>query len=95
LNFCGTNANDFISNRNSNPPFGREENGKAKRTPFRYNNFGFTVMSDICSDLRRWSCHRQAHAHTSSFQKSNADRRYPVLSGNTVPDLNMRSGFPV
>src|SRR5205085_5171059 len=28
------NANDFISNRNSNPPFGREANGKAKRTPF-------------------------------------------------------------
>jgi len=41
------NANDFISNRNSNPPFGRESNGKAKRTPFRYNNFGFTVGGPI------------------------------------------------
>ena len=27
------NANDFISNRNSNPPFGRDSNGKAKRAP--------------------------------------------------------------
>ena len=32
------NANDFISNRSTNPPFGRESNGKAKRAPFRYNN---------------------------------------------------------
>src|ERR1041385_3151675 len=37
------NANDFISNRSTsvlNPPFGRDSNGKAKRAPFRYNNFG-------------------------------------------------------
>src|SRR3989442_14411059 len=41
------NANDFISNRNSNPPFGRESNGKAKRPPFRYNNFGGTFSGPI------------------------------------------------
>src|SRR5215470_13192039 len=41
------NANDFISNRNSNPPFGRDSNGKAKRAPFRYNNFGFTIGGPI------------------------------------------------
>ena len=37
------NANDFLSNSATNPPFGRESNGKARRAPFRYNNYGFTV----------------------------------------------------
>src|SRR5260370_8698484 len=32
------NANDFISNRNSNPAFGSETNAKAKHAPFRYTN---------------------------------------------------------
>src|SRR5215467_10959011 len=41
------NANDFISNRNSNPPFGRDSNGKAKRAPFRYNNFGGTFSGPV------------------------------------------------
>ena len=31
------NANDFITNSLVNPPFGRDSNGKAKRSPFRYN----------------------------------------------------------
>src|SRR4051812_44581943 len=38
------NANDFISNRiTTNPPFGRESNGKVRRAPFRYNDYGFTL----------------------------------------------------
>src|SRR5215218_15936 len=41
------NANDFISNRNPNPPFGRDSNGKAKRAPFRYNDYGFTVGGPV------------------------------------------------
>src|SRR6266404_1414242 len=41
------NANDFISNRISNPAFGRESNGKAKRAPFRYNNYGFTFGGPV------------------------------------------------
>src|SRR5215470_17179229 len=41
------NANDFISNRSTNPPFGRESNGKAKRAPFRYTDYGFTVSGPV------------------------------------------------
>src|SRR3989440_4129665 len=41
------NANDFIANRNPSPPFGRDSNGKAKRAPFRYNNYGFTVGGPV------------------------------------------------
>src|SRR6185369_11859590 len=39
------NANNYLTNRNA--PIGRDENGKAKRTPFRYNNYGFTVGGPI------------------------------------------------
>ncbi len=41
------NANDFITNRNPNPPFGRDSSGKAKRAPFRYNDFGGTVGGPV------------------------------------------------
>jgi len=93
------NANDFISNRNSNPPFGRESNGKAKRTPFRYNNFGFTVGGPIY--LPRFGEGGRATTKVSRTyfffsEEQRKDRRYPVLSGNTVPDANMRLGiFPI
>ncbi|HEX3083171.1 MAG TPA: TonB-dependent receptor, partial [Pyrinomonadaceae bacterium] len=93
------NANDFISNRNSNPPFGREANGKAKRTPFRYNNYGFTVGGPIY--LPRFgeggrSTTKVSRTYFFFSEEQRKDRRYPVLSGNTVPDLNMRSGvFPI
>ena len=84
------NANDFISNRNSNPPFGRESNGKAKRSPFRYNDFGFTVGGPVYL----WKRIPKTYFFFSEEQRK--DRRYPTLSGNTVPDANMRVGvFPI
>src|ERR1043165_1432867 len=93
------NANDFISNRNSNPPFGRESNGKAKRTPFRYNNYGFTVGGPIYLPRfgeggRATTKVKRTYFFFSEEQRK--DRRYPVLTGNTVPDANMRVGvFPI
>src|SRR3989440_199401 len=92
------NANDFISNRNSNPPFGRESNCKAKRAPFRYNNYGFTVGGRIF--LPRFgeggkAVHKLARTYFFFSEEQRKDRRYPTLSG-TVPDLNMRQGiFPM
>src|SRR2546421_498 len=92
------NANDFISNRNSNPPFGRESNGKAKRAPFRYNDYGFTVGGPIY--LLRFgeggkAVHKLARTYFFFSEEQRKDRRYPTLSG-TVPDLNMRQGiFPM
>ncbi len=41
------NANDFLTNASTNPPFGRESNGKAKRAPFRYHNFGGTIGGPV------------------------------------------------
>ena len=83
------NANDFISNRNSNPPFGRDSNGKAKRSPFRYNDYGFTVGGPVYL----WKKIPKTYFFFSEEQRK--DRRYPTLS-STVPDANMRSGiFPV
>ena len=35
------NANSFLTNRNF--PLGRDADGRAKRVPFRYNNFGGTI----------------------------------------------------
>jgi hypothetical protein len=83
------NANDFISNRISSPAFGRETNGKAKRAPFRYNNYGFTVGGPVYL----WKKIPRTYFFFSEEQRK--DRRYPTLSG-TVPDLNMRQGiFPM
>src|SRR5262249_43731627 len=41
------NANDFLTNGLANPQFGRDSEGKAKRAPFRYNNFGWTLGGPI------------------------------------------------
>ncbi|MEP6570625.1 MAG: carboxypeptidase regulatory-like domain-containing protein [Acidobacteriota bacterium] len=93
------NANDFLSNTATNPALGREANGKAKRTPFRYNNYGFTIggpvyvpnfgigNGDMFNRLKR----------TFFFfsEEQRKDHRFPLLS-STVPDLNMRQGiFPI
>jgi hypothetical protein len=83
------NANDFLSNTISNPAFGRESNGKAKRAPFRYNNFGGTVGGPIYLPKKI----NRAFFFFSEEQRR--DIRYPTLS-STVPDANMRQGiFPI
>lgn len=99
------NANDFISNRftptasTPNPPFGREPNGDAKRAPFRYNNYGFTVGGPVYL-LRFGEGGKIAKKIPRTYfffsEEQRKDRRYPTLSSNTVPDLNMRNGvFPI
>jgi len=93
------NANDFISNRNSNPPFGREDNGKAKRAPFRYNNYGFTVGGPVY--VPRFgeggsAVKKLARTYFFFSEEDRKDRRYPTLTGNTVPETSMRNGiFPI
>lgn len=92
------NANDFISNRATNPAFGRESNGKARRAPFRYNNFGGTLSGPVI--LPRFgeggsAIKRLKRTFFFFSEEQRKDRRYPTLSG-TVPDLNMRRGiFPM
>lgn len=92
------NANDFLSNSVTNPAFGRDDNGKAKRTPFRYNNFGGTISGPVY--LPRFgeggaSVYRLPRTFFFFSEEQRRDIRYPLLS-STVPDLNMRQGiFPM
>lgn len=92
------NANDFISNRAINPAFGRESNGKAKRAPFRYNNFGGTFSGPVMIPLFGEGGDAFKKLERTFFffsEEQRKDRRYPTLSGS-VPDLNMRRGiFPM
>src|SRR6476660_8130757 len=41
------NANNFLINSSTRPPFGRDSSGKAKRPPCRYNNYGFTFSGPL------------------------------------------------
>jgi hypothetical protein len=93
------NANDFISNRSTAPAFGRESNGKAKRAPFRYNDYGFTVGGPVYvphfGEGTRGAAKRVRGTYFFFSEEQRKDRRYPTLAG-TVPDLNMRQGiFPI
>jgi len=95
------NANDFISNRSTAPPFGRESNGKAKRAPFRYNDYGFTIGGPVYFlKFGEGTGSPFAKAPRTYFffsEEQRKDRRYPLLTAPAgVPDLNMRQGiFPM
>jgi hypothetical protein len=93
------NANDFLSNTSTNPALGREPNGKAKRTPFRYNNYGFTFGGPVYIPNFGIGNGSMFTRLTKTFfffsEEQRKDHRYPLLS-STVPDLNMRQGiFPI
>jgi hypothetical protein len=93
------NANDFLVNASTTPPFGRDSNGKAKRGPFRYNDFGFTVGGPVYFP-------NFGEGNGSAFTKlkrtffffseeQRRDIRYPTLT-STVPDANLQKGiFPI
>ncbi len=92
------NANDFLSNTVTSPFFGRESNGKAKRAPFRYNNFGGTIGGPVY--LPRFgeggkAVYKPARTYFFFSEEQRKDRRYPALSA-TVPTAGMRNGiFPI
>jgi hypothetical protein len=91
------NANEFLLNQTA--PLGLDENGKAKRPPFRYNNFGGTIGGPIY--LPRFgegsgsALVKVPRTYFFFSEEQRKDRRYPTLS-STVPDANMRQGiFPI
>lgn len=95
------NANTFLANAVTNPPLGRESNGKAKRSPFRYNNYGFTVGGPIYflklgeRDPNDGWFGKVPRTYFFFSEEQRKDRRFPSLS-STVPDANLRNGiFPV
>jgi hypothetical protein len=95
------NANTFFTNASINPPFGRDDNGKAKRAPFRYNNYGFTIGGPIYflgfgeagPDNGWFRKYDKTYFFFSEEQRK--DRRFPTLV-STVPTNAVKQGtFPV
>lgn len=96
------NANSFLNNSQTTPQFGRDENGNAKRPPFRYNNFGWTLGGPIYflrfgeadsgdSFFKRWD--KTFFFFSQEFRK---DNRFAAANSVTVPDANLKAGiFPI
>lgn len=92
------NANDFLSNQSA--PVGLTPDGKAKRRPFRYNNYGFTVGGPIYvpnfGEGNGGGVFRKLKRTFFFFsEEQRRDLRYPSFL-TTVPDANLRQGiFPI
>jgi hypothetical protein len=91
------NANDFLSNQTA--PVGRTAEGKAKRRPFRYNNFGFTLGGPIYVPNFNIGDSGIVRKLSRTFfffsEEQRRDLRYPTLT-STVPDAQLRQGiFPI
>src|SRR5215204_930352 len=96
------NANSFLANAVTTAPFGRESNGNAKRAPFHYNNFGWTLGGPVYflkfgerdpddSYFGRWS--KTFFFFSQEFRR---DSRFTAPITTTVPDANLRNGvFPI
>src|SRR5215216_626631 len=102
------NANDFQSNRTPSlaAQFGRDDNGKIRRKPFRYNNYGFTVGGPVyVPHFGEGSGGITAKLARTFFffsEEQRRDTRYPTLStrnatgGGAVPSALMKQGiFPI
>lgn len=91
------NANEFLLNQTA--PVGRDSNGKAKRPPFRYHNYGFTIGGPVyIPNFGEGNGGIGAKLPRTYFffsEERRRDRRFPTLV-STVPDANMRQGiFPI
>ncbi|HKQ73860.1 MAG TPA: TonB-dependent receptor [Blastocatellia bacterium] len=94
------NANDFITNSATNPQFGRDSNGKAKRPPFRYNNFGWTLGGPVYLPKKVFGPLGYEQSREKLFfffaQEFRRDRRFSAANTVSVPDANLRNGvFPI
>jgi len=93
------NANNFLSNAVTNPQFGRDENGNAKRAPFRYNNYGWTLSGPVY--FPRFgeggaSIERMPRTFFFFSQEFRKDRRFSAPVTTVVPDAALRNLiFPV
>lgn len=90
------NANSFFNNQRA--PFGIDKNGKARRSPFRYNNFGGTIGGPIYffgfgEGGPAFRKYKKTYFFFSEEQRH--DIRYPTLI-STVPSAELRQGvFPI
>ncbi|MGQ0541905.1 MAG: carboxypeptidase regulatory-like domain-containing protein [Blastocatellia bacterium] len=93
------NANDPLTN--SNPALatslGRDDNGKIKRRPFRYNNYGWTLGGPVYflkfgeRDVDDGYFGRWNKTFFFFSQEWRDDKRYPTLT-STVPTALQRQG---
>ena len=87
------NANDFITNRTASA--GRTSDGRAKRRPFRYNNYGFTIGGPVYLPNFGEGGHGLVQKlHRTFFffsEEQRRDTRYPTLS-SVVPTTAMKGG---
>lgn len=92
------NANDFLTN--SRPALaaqlGRDDNGKIKRRPFRYNNYGFTFGGPVYffnfGENDGGFFRRYDKTFFFFSEEVRKDRRSTTLV-STVPNANLRNGF--
>lgn len=100
------NANDFQTNRTPAlaAALGRDDNGKIRRRPFRYNNYGFTVGGPVYvlkfGEGNDGIAKRLARTFFFFSEEQRRDTRYPTLStrtaGGAVPSAQMKQGiFPI
>jgi hypothetical protein len=96
------NANQFLVNRLANPQFGRDSDGKAKRAPFRYNNYGWTLSGPIYLPKKYFGPIGYEKSREKLFfffaQEFRRDRRFSAANTVSVPDDKLRKGifpFPV
>ncbi|MBP9110598.1 MAG: carboxypeptidase regulatory-like domain-containing protein, partial [Pyrinomonadaceae bacterium] len=92
------NANRVDINNLTNPPLGRDSDGKAKRPPFRYNNYGWTLGGPIYflnfgeADPGEGYFRRYQKTFFFFSQEWRKDKRFPTLT-STVPTQNQRNAF--
>lgn len=94
------NANNFLLNSLANPPFGRNDRGKALRPDFSYNNYGFTVGGPVFfldfgmgsgNFFRRYD--RTFFFYSQEWRK---DSRFSSASTISVPTASVKAGiFPI
>lgn len=96
------NSNAFLINSSTNPAFGRYSDGTAKRPPFRYNNFGWTLGGPILMPKSVFgplgSDRIKEKLHFFFAEEWRRDRRVSSPLTVSVPDANLRKGifpFPV
>lgn len=99
------NANDFQTNRTA--AAGRDSQGRARRRPFRYNNYGFTVggpvmMPNFGEGNEGGLLRRVPRTFFFFAEEQRRDTRYPTIStrntsgGGAAPTDAMEQGvFPV
>lgn len=93
------NANNFLINSLASPPFGRDSDGKAKRAPFRYYNYGFTIggpvyFVNMVDNDGFWKHYDRTFFFFSHEQRR--DRRFTSAVTTSVPDAPLRNGiFPI